>query len=224
MHSAEQWRFILPLSGRHYSTKSYGICSWKSVGILLYRSDLNHLQHLCSICCYYSCLSVKYVFIIIVILFARTCKCHFNNISSQWAGQKGSHRAPITAQSLKYAVWQDILSVHNTKNKQTHKKEKYIFTYNLILLCVCVCVCVTKPNHSLIWRVCRRKDTWSAVVLSTSRSPGEILRSLFNNCCVNVRSAFRRNSRWRRLKLSRHVCLIHCHILTRKCWWQSCSK
>jgi len=31
---------------------------------------------------------------IIIILFARKCNCHFNNINSQWAGQKGSHRAP----------------------------------------------------------------------------------------------------------------------------------
>jgi len=29
-------------------------------------------------------------------------ECNCNNISSHWAGQKGSHRAPITAHSLRY--------------------------------------------------------------------------------------------------------------------------
>ena len=53
----------------------------------------------------------------------KNTECSCNNISSHYAGQKGSHRAPITAHIL---VWHDIHSIHNTKNK--HKKRKNTYT------------------------------------------------------------------------------------------------
>ena len=92
-------------------------------------------------------------FIIIVILFARTCKCHFNNINSQWAGQKGSH-------------WHTL----SQTDENVHRLLPRLLAFSVSHMAATSCSCLIATRHSAVIPTCNAPVV-CAHAHSTSRDP-----------------------------------------------------